>query len=61
VLLPARTSIPTIPQYLGWILIMDVMIEIAARVKKKFQWTPYSPTWTYKVTKMTCIFRKTAP
>jgi hypothetical protein len=51
VLLPARTSIPTIPQYLGWILIMDVMIEIAARVKKKFQWTPYSPTWTYKVTK----------
>jgi hypothetical protein len=30
---------------------MDVRMEIAARVKKKFQWTPYSPTWTYKVTK----------
>jgi hypothetical protein len=39
---------------------MDVRIETAARVKKKFQWTLYSPTWTYKVTNITCIIRKTA-
>lgn len=46
---PARISRPTRPQCFGWILTMDVRIETAARVKKKFQWTPYSPTWTYKI------------
>jgi hypothetical protein len=43
-LVPVSTSRPANPQYLGWILITDVRIEIAARVKKKFQCTPYSPT-----------------
>lgn len=27
-----------------------VRIDTAESVKKKFQWTPYSPTWTYKKT-----------
>jgi hypothetical protein len=54
---PTRTSKPTKPQCFRWNLTMDVMIEIAARVKKKLQWTPYSPTWTYKISNRRSILR----
>lgn len=34
---PIRINNPNIPQYFGWILTIDVKIDTAARVKKKFQ------------------------
>lgn len=42
-----RTNKPKNPQYSGWMLNIDVSKDTAARVKKKFQCTPYSPTCTY--------------
>jgi hypothetical protein len=42
-IIPIRIATPKIPEYCGGMLIMDVRIDTAARVKKKFQCTPYSP------------------
>lgn len=42
--LPISIIEPRIPQYLGGTFTIAVRIDIAARVKKKFQCCPYSPT-----------------
>jgi hypothetical protein len=46
--IPTRINEPRIPEYCAGTLIVDVRMDTAASVKKKFQCTPYSPTWTYK-------------
>lgn len=42
--LPISINEPRIPQYIGVTFTIAVRIDIAARVKKKFQCCPYSPT-----------------
>ena len=41
---PIRMDEPRIPQYFERMLTINVRMATAARVKKKFQWTPYSAT-----------------
>lgn len=48
---PIRMDEPRMPQCFGRMLTINVRMATAARVKKKFQWTPYSPTWTYRANK----------
>lgn len=42
--IPTRTNEPRIPEYFVGTLIVDVRMDMAASVKKKFQCTPYSAT-----------------
>lgn len=44
--IPNKITDPKTPQYFEGTFTIEVRIATAARVKKKFQCTPYSPTWT---------------